>query len=158
VSTVATRAFASSPARAADETWAAIVEALTRGIDGSARDELRGVMGTAASLIADRAPAAAAIIVTCDGPRTRIRCVYDEDAIDGTGVNEQALGHDPLRGDWTVSLPCPSEDLAWVQASLAKQSGRITARDMSETTTPLTEASAGMGNGAFEIEVKGFLS
>jgi len=29
-----------------------------------------------------------------------------------------------------MSLPCPSEDLSWVQAELAQLSNRITARDM----------------------------
>jgi hypothetical protein len=115
------------------------------------------VAGTAASLIADRAPEAEAIVVTCDGPRTRIRCIYDEDAIDGTGVNEDTLGFDPLRGDWRISLPCPADDLGWVQANLARQSSRITARDLAETNKPAEQASA-TANEGFEIDVKGFLS
>lgn len=156
MTTVAARAFASVPARPAGETWTAIVNMLTRGETGAQRDELLAVAGTAASLIADHAPESASIVATCDGPRTRIRCVYDEDAIDGTNVNENPLGFDPLEGDWHVSLPCPADDLAWVQASLARQSSRITARDLAETHKTADEATASAG--AFEIDVEGFLS
>lgn len=156
MSTVVARAFASSPHRPADQTWKAIVELLTRGSDGQARNELLAVAGTASSLIADRAPETAAIIVTCDGPRTRIRCVYDEDAIDGTGVNEQMIGFDPLKGDWEVSLPCAADDLTWVQLSLAKQSTRITARDLAEVVKASSEASA--SSDGFEIDLAGFMS
>ena len=74
----------------------------------------------------------AAIVVTCDGPRTRIYCLYDDDAIDGSGANEDPLGFDPLKGDWRVSLPCPADDLTWVQGALDQYSARITARDLEE--------------------------
>ena len=156
MTTVAARAFASVPARSAGHTWTAIVELLTRGEAGANRDELFSVAGTAASLIADRAPEDASIVVTCDGPRTRIRCVYDDDAIDGTGVNENSLGFDPLDGNWHVSLPCPADDLTWVQASLARATSRITARDLAETHKA-TDASKAIA-ATFEIDVKGFLA
>jgi hypothetical protein len=158
MSTVAARTFASSPARAADLTWAAIVAFLTRGENGADHDALMAVSGTASALIADRAPETAAIVVTGDGPRTRIRCVYDEDALDGTGVNEETVGFEPLKGDWALSLPCPAEDLAWVQASLARHSSRITARDLAEAIKRSDEATADTSASAFEIDVKGFLS
>ena len=90
--------------------------------------ELLAVAGIAASIIAEQTPKNEAIVVTCDGPRTRIYCTYDDDAIDGSGANEDALGFDPLKGDWRMSLPCPKDDLAWVQAALKKHGGRITAR------------------------------
>ena len=31
-----------------------------------------------------------------------------------------------------MSLPCPTEDLNWVQSALKKHSSRITARDLAE--------------------------
>lgn len=158
MSSVAARVFASSPARAADQTWTAIVELLTHGVAGANRDELEAVSGTASALIADRAPDAAAIVVTCEGPRTRIRCAYDEDAVDGSGVNEEPMAFDPLKGDWSISLPCAAEDLAWVQSSLARKSTRITARDLSETVTPIASAASADGGGGFEIDLEGFLS
>lgn len=129
MSTVASRIFRSTPQRDAAATWNAIVDLLTQGRDSAARTELLSVSGIAASLIADHAPKDAPIVVTCDGPRTRIYCLFDDDAIDGSDASEDALGFDPLKGDWRLSLPCPVDDLAWVQKSLAQHSTRITARE-----------------------------
>jgi hypothetical protein len=128
MSTVASRTFTSSPKRDAGETWAAIVVLLTQGKDGPARNELLAVAGIAASTIADQAPKDQPIVVTCDGPRTRIYCIYDDDAIEGSDAKEDPLGFDPLNGDWRVSLPCANNDLTWVQGALKKYSTRITAR------------------------------
>src|SRR5690606_30127682 len=134
-STVASRMFASTPARDALQTWHAIVALLTRGKNSAARDELLAVAGIAASVIADQAPKDAPIVVTSDGPRTRIRCLYDDDAIEGSDANEDALGFDPLKGDWRLSLPCQADDLDWVRKALAKHSTRITARDLEEAAS-----------------------
>ena len=130
--TVARRTFRSTPERSALATWTAIVDLLTQGKTGEARAELLSVAGVAARIIADHAPGDAAIVVTCDGPRTRIYCLYDDDAIAGSGANEDPLGFDPLNGDWRVSLPCPADDLTWVQAALGRHSRRITARDLED--------------------------
>lgn len=105
MSTVASRTFRSSPHRDANALWSAIVELLTQGRDGEARQELRAVSGIAASLITDQAPRTVPIIVTCDGPRTRIYCLYDEDAIDGDGANEDTLGFDPLKATGPYHSP-----------------------------------------------------
>ena len=131
MTTVASRTFRSTPHRDAAQTWSMIVELLTQGRTGQARSELLAVAGIAASVIADQAPKAAPIVVTCDGPRTRIYCAYDDDAVEGSEDNESDLGFDPLKDDWRVSLPCQNDDLAWVQAALQKHSSRITARDLS---------------------------
>jgi hypothetical protein len=130
VSTVASRTFNSTPGRDAAQTWTAIVDLLTQGKTSAARNELLSVTGIAASLIADQAPKDAAITVTCDGPRTRIYCLYDDDAIERSDANETPLGFDPLKGEWQVSLPCLVDDLAWVQSALKKHGTRITARDI----------------------------
>jgi hypothetical protein len=129
MTTVVSRTLRSSPHRSASDTWKAIVELLTQGRTGDARNELSAVSGIASSIIADRVAKDTAIIATCDGPRTRIYCSYDEDALDGADANEDSLGFDPLKGDWQVSLPCEPDDLAWVQGALKKHSTRITARD-----------------------------
>lgn len=128
MTTVASRIFRSTPQRDAAATWTAIVDLLTQGRAGAARTELLAVLGIAASVISEQAPKDAPIVVTCDGPRTRIYCLYDDDAVDGSDAAEDALGFDPLKGDWQVSLPCPEDDLAWVQTALARASARITAR------------------------------
>lgn len=130
MTTVASRIFRSTPQRGAMETWTAIIDVLTQGKGDAARTELRAVAGVAASVIADQAPQDAAIVVTCDGPRTRIYCIYDDDAISGSNANEDPLGFDPLKGDWRMSLPCLAEDLTWVRGALKQHSSRIAARDL----------------------------
>ena len=155
MTTVARRAFRSIPHRNASHTWDSIVELLTQGKQNDARKELMAVAGIVASLIADQAPKDTPIIVTCDGPRTRVYCTYDEDAIDGSDANENSLGYDPLGGDWNISLPCPADDLDWVAAALKKQSSRITARDLE---TGLNEsASPSAKTEALVLDPKGFL-
>ena len=134
MSTIVRRTFASCPARSAHGTWEAIVDLLSKSC-GAARDELLSVSGEASSIISDQAPASAPIVVTAEGPRTRIYCLYDDDALDGSEANESPLGFDPLKGDWAVSLPCQAEDLDWVQAALKRKTNRIVARDMCEGAT-----------------------
>jgi hypothetical protein len=153
--TTYSRTFRSSPFRDAMETWDAIVDLLAQGKDGDARRELQAVAGVAASLIADRAPEAAPIVATCNGPRTRIYCLYDEDAVGDTDANEDSLGYDPVAGDWAVSLPCPTSDLTWIKRALSKHSSRITARDMS-TGFSVDSAKADT-EGALVLDVEGFL-
>jgi hypothetical protein len=157
MTTVASRTFRSNPHRDAHQTWVAIVDLLTKGKAGPAHTELLAAAGVACSVISDQAPRDAAIIVTCDGPRTRIRCLYDDDAIDGGDANEDVLGFDPLKGDWRVSLPCLADDLDWVQEALKKTSTRITARDSAETTINNEEKAAGTASQALTLDPKGFL-
>ncbi len=156
MTTVASRTFRSTPHRDAHDSWLAIVALLSRNHTGAANVELLAVAGIAASVIADQAPRDAAIVVTCDGPRTRIYCLYDDHAIDGGDANEDALGFDPLKGDWRVSLPCLADDLAWVQRALKKLSNRITARD---SVAYITEESAtkAVTPAALVLDPKGFL-
>lgn len=156
MSTVASRTFRSTPWRDAHMTWTEIVELLTDGKAGAARTELLDVAGIAASVIADQAPNGSAIVVTCDGPRTRIYCIYDEDAIDGSDANEDSLGFDPLRGEWRVSLPCLSEDLGWVQPALKQRSSRITARDR-DASVSREDSTESAGAQGLALDQKGFL-
>jgi len=142
VSTVASRTFRSNPQRDALQTWTVIVDVLTQGKMGTARTELLSVAGVAASVISEQAPKDVAIVVTCDGPRTRIYCLYDDDAIEDSDANEDVLGFDPLEGNWRVSLPCPADDLAWVQGALKKHSSRITARNLDDTVSADESTSA----------------
>lgn len=156
MSTVASRTFRSTPQRDALQTWAAIVDLLTQSKAGATRTELLAVAGIAASIITEQAPKDAAIVVTCDGPRTRIYCLYDDDAIEGSNANEDVLGFDPLQGDWRVSLPCPADDLIWVLGALKKHSSRITARDL-EAVVPANENTAAAKAQTLVFDSKGFL-
>jgi hypothetical protein len=133
MSTVSRRTFVSTPARDAATTWYAIVDLLAPTGAHHARKELLDVAGIAASVISDRAPKDHAIVATCDGPRTRIYCLFDDDAVDGSDANEAALGYDALKGDWAISLPCDADELDWVQRALKKHSTRITARELDAT-------------------------
>jgi hypothetical protein len=156
MSTVASRTFKSTPERDAAQTWTAIVDLLTQSKAGDARTELLAVAGVAVSVIADQALKGAAITVTCDGPRTRIYCLYDDDAVEGSDANEEPLGFDPLKGDWRVSLPCLADDLAWVQSALKKHSTRITARDLDAAVSGADEAATTRSQ-ALVFDPKGFL-
>ena len=120
MATVTRRTFRSSPHRDALATWAAISDLLTRTNTG-AQQELSIVAGIASSIIADKACENSPIIVSCEGPQTRIYCLYDDDAIDGSDANEDVLGFDPLKGDWSISLPCEPDDLGWVKSALHRR-------------------------------------
>lgn len=148
------RRFISSPARDAGATWTAIVDMLAPEA-GEKRTELLSVAGTATSIIADAAPESAPIVVTGNGPRTRIYCLYDDDAIDGSDANEAALGFDPLSGDWAISLPCLPDDLDWVSASLKTKTSRITVRAVS--TGIAIEESADASSSDLVFDKSGFL-
>jgi hypothetical protein len=130
MSTVHRRTLISAPARDAAKTWNTIVDLLAPGSTHPARKELLAVVGIAASIISDRAPKDNAIVATGDGPRTRIYCLFDDDAVDGSDADEAVLGYDALKGDWAVSLPCDVDELDWVQRALKKHSTRITAREL----------------------------
>lgn len=155
--TVARRDFRSVPHRDAAATWAAIVDLVTAGgNDATKRKELMSVSGVASSVIADQGPRASPIVVTCDGPRTRIYCSYDDDAMDDSSSNEAKLGFDALKGKWQVSLPVAEEDLAWVQSALKKHSNRIVARDKDAGIDVEQKAQTPAG-GALALDVEGFL-
>ena len=132
-----------------------IVEFLTCGNVGAARTELLAIAGVASSIITDQFPKDVPIVVTCNGPRTRIHCTYDEDAIDGTNANEDALGFDPLVGEWMLSLPCGEDDLAWVQAAL-KPYPHVCARGLDEKVEKAS-ADADRNDQPLAIDVGRFL-
>ncbi len=152
--TVTRRTVRSSPHRDALTTWQLIVDLLTATNKG-ARAELENVSGIASSTIADKACEKSAIIISCDGPQTRIYCLFDDDAIDGSDANEDVLAFDPLKGDWSISLPCTGEDLSWVQSALKDKSDRITARDLSEKKQ--ADESFSQSQAGLELDVEGFL-
>jgi hypothetical protein len=128
--TTVARTFVSIPQRFASETWDAIVALIAPDSNSAARSELSAVAGVVCSCIADEALADDPIVVYGVGPRLRVYAVYGDDAVDGEGANESALSWVPTDGDWRLSLPCPSDDLAWVQGKLAKVSKRVTAREL----------------------------
>lgn len=126
--TVVARRVCATPARSASEAWTVIMDLLAPSPASAARRELEAIAGIASGLIADEAMTAP-IVTFGSGPRVRIYCLYDEEAISGEDANETPLAFDATSVNWHMSLPCPPADLAWVQAALATRSDLITARD-----------------------------
>jgi hypothetical protein len=110
-------------------TWKAISALLASDSTSGPAHELASVAGIASSLIT-REAMTTPLVVYGSGPRVRIYCLYNEDAIEGDDANEAPLSFDATAGDWKISLPCPADDLEWVQNSLKAKSTRISARDM----------------------------
>lgn len=157
MSSVVSRVIRSLPHRSTTDTWSFIVDLLTKGEQGEKRDELLSVSGVASSIIAEQAAKDAAIVITCDGPRTRIYCLYDDDALSVGDEKEDWLGHDALKGNWAVSFPCPEDDLAWVQRALKAKSTRITARDMAQSLGDESSSTQAATDSAFSVDVDRFL-
>lgn len=132
MSTVLARRVASTPVRTAADTWARIVEIIAPDPNSPARKELAQVAGTVCASIASEAPKEAPIVVWGGGPRVRVYCVFDEDAITQDGINEDALPKSPTEGDWRMSIPFSVEDVAWSGASLAAASSRVSARSVDD--------------------------
>lgn len=129
--TVVARHVVSTPVRSASETWSVVTNLLAPKA-GDGRRELDRVAGLACSLISSEAPSDDAIVVWGSGPRVRVYCLFGEDAITGEDKAEAALATCPTEGDWFMSLPCPEEDLGWVQKELATRSKRISARQVGD--------------------------
>jgi len=144
MTTVVVRRVAATPARSAAEAWGVIAD-LVAPQGKAARQELERVAGIVISLVAAEAMRDSPVVVRGVGPRLRVYCLYDDEAILGEATSEDVLSWCPTDGDWAMSVPCPPDDLSWVQAALARVSARITARDQdkaapSETPEPTREA------------------
>jgi hypothetical protein len=116
---------------------------------------LQSVAGIASALITEEIMTDAAMVVYGAGPRVRIYCLYNEDAIDGDKAAESALAFVPTDGDWSLSLPSPADDLGWVETALRAKSSRITARD--KDTTIDESSSNDDGASALSVDKEAFL-
>lgn len=150
------RKLRSTPVRSASDTWKVIVTLLASDEESSAHKELMSVIGTASSLITSEAMKDSAVVCAGCGPRVRIYCLYNEDAITGDDANESALQHCPTDEDWELSLPCPPEDLDWVNRSLKEKSNRITARDMAERLGPKDKQNEKSASASAEVNMEAF--
>lgn len=152
------RDFRSVPHRDASSTWAHIVALITTSASSDeASKELMSVSGIAASVIADQCAKDSPIVVTCEGPRTRIYCIYDDDALDDSSCNESKLGFDATKGSWQVSLPVNQEDLDWVTAALKKLTTRVIARDALKGIQVESSAKSATSAKEVSIDMEGFL-
>ena len=156
--TVVVRRVVATPGRPAAMAWAVIADLLATQ-NSAARGELNAVAGIAISLIAAEAMSESPMVVHGVGPRLRVYCLYGEEAMLAEGTSEEPLPWCPTDGDWKMSLPCPPEDLSWVQAALANRSDRIKARDWS-TRAPSkdeTNRSSMVAANSNTIDVDAFL-
>jgi len=143
--TVVARTLVAVPARSASETWRAIID-LVAPAGTDARKELESISGIASSLITREAMKSAPIVMHGSGPQLRIYCIYGEDAITADDANENKLAFNPTKEDWAMSLPCPEDEMEWVQNALLQKTERITARDQEDKFEPdkdETKSSAG---------------
>ncbi|ARO54862.1 hypothetical protein B2G69_12470 [Methylorubrum zatmanii] len=154
MSTVIKRSIRSTPFRDAIGTWELIIGLMTAGKSSAAKTEMMSVSGIVASTIADQCPSAAPIVATCEGPRTRFYCLYDDDALEGDEANEVSLSHDATKGDWRISIPCSADDLTWVRAALKEKTSRITARDKADDA-PVEKSQKTESAGGMVLDLKG---
>jgi hypothetical protein len=139
MATVIKRQFRATPHRTASEAWQAMTNLIAPDKKLSARTELSLVAGVFEQIIASEAIKDSPIIVFGSGPRLRLYCLYDEDAITGEDANENSLSFTATEGDWQISVPCLVEDLEWAQRELKKHSKRISAREIGEPVDETNE-------------------
>jgi hypothetical protein len=156
MTTVVKRQIRATPQRSADETWNVIVDLLAPDKKSSARTDFERVAGIIGQVIASEATKDSPVVVFGNGPRVRLYCLYDDDAMAGDDANENSLAFTAAEGDWRMSVPCLKEDLEWVQKQLKARSSRIVARevgdDVEDSGTTGAQASAPV-----EVDVKAFL-
>jgi len=127
--TVVSRRVISTPARSASASWDVIME-LVSAAGSPARQELQAIEGIASCIIAEESLKSDPCVVFGSGPRVRIYCLYNEDAIAGDDASEAALTFTPAEGDWQMSLPCAADDLEWIKKALSERSTHVTAREL----------------------------
>jgi hypothetical protein len=88
---VLVRRVAATPVRTASQTWARIVEIVAPDPSSAARQALAKAAGVACASISSEVTKDAPIVIWGEGPRVRLYCVFDEEAITQEGVNEDAL-------------------------------------------------------------------
>ncbi len=153
---VVARRIRATPERGASDAWQVIVD-LIAPKDGTARRELLGIEGIASSIISTESPKDAAMVVRGKGPRVRMYCLYDDEAISGDDANEAALADCPTDEDWVMSLPADADDVAWVKDALAKKSVRVTVREKSEAFDDGEEQSKQASTTEAAINMEAFL-
>jgi len=155
--TVVARRFVARPVRTAGETWAAITNLICE-TDRSAAAEFLNVSGIVSSLIADEALRNDPFVLVGSGPRLRVYCLYDEDAISADEKNEDALTWKPTEKEWKAFLPCASEDIGWVTEALKKQSSRFFAYDIAKGIGEETEVTKKSQSSDMTINTEGFMN
>lgn len=124
------RDISSIPHRSASDTWQRIVD-LVSGADSKDVQQLKSAGGVIASIIADEHLSLRPILLEGVGPQLRIYCRYGLKAVE-EGSSVDALTWNPTAGDWTMHVPCDTDNIEWVRTSLGKTSPRIKVFDVAE--------------------------
>ncbi len=124
------RDVSSIPFRSAGETWQRIID-LVGGPESVDLQQLKNAAGVMGSIITDKHPAARAIMIEGVGPQLRIYCRYGMNAVEEGGTVD-SLTWNPTAGDWTMHVPCDTENIDWVKVSLSESSPRINVFDVAE--------------------------
>ncbi|MDX6612858.1 MAG: hypothetical protein QOD75_2044 [Blastocatellia bacterium] len=127
------RDVSSIPFRSASDTWAQIIDLVT-GPDSRDVQQITGAAGVMGSIITDEHLATRALIIEGVGPQLLVYCRHGMKAME-EGGDIDSLTWNPTAGDWTMRVPCDSENIAWVRAALTASSPRIKVFDMSEPET-----------------------
>lgn len=156
MSTVVARRVVATPVRDATQTWDTICVLLAPDASSDARKELVKASGVACAAIASEATRDAAIVVWGGGLRVRVYCLFDDDAVTGDDKNEDALPTSAVQGDWKMSIPCLTEDVAWSQRKLSGSCTRVLARSMDDDIEDAAKTDAANTAG-FSINMAEFL-
>jgi len=124
------RDVSSIPFQSAGETWERIIDLVT-GSGSKDIQQLKAAAGVMGSVITDEHPASRAIMLEGVGAQLRIYCRYGMKAVEEGGAVD-ALTWNPTAGDWTLHVPCDSENIDWVKTSLARTSPRIKVFNVAE--------------------------
>ncbi len=124
------RDVSSIPCRSASETWQEIVGLIT-GQGSIDVKQLKDATGVLASIITDEHLSQKALVIEGVGPQLRVYCVYGMKAVE-EGKKVDSLTWNPTAGDWTMHVPCDTENMSWIKSALAKSSPRIKIFDVDE--------------------------
>jgi hypothetical protein len=134
------RDISSIPYQSATETWDQIINLIT-GPDSCDVQQIAAAGGVIGSIITDEHLAHRALILEGVGPQLRVYCRHGMKAIE-QGGDVDPLTWNPTAGDWIMHVPCDSENISWVRASLSASSPRIKVFNVDE---PETEEEADKG-------------
>lgn len=137
--TMTARRIPATPVHTGSDTWA-IIRDLIAGDNDTARTEIEAATSVASMLIVEEHTRDDPIIVSGVGPQVRLYTLHGDDAIDADGEAVLPLAHDPIDGDWQLSLPASGADLELARAMLP--AGRITVRDVTATEEEAATASS----------------
>jgi len=115
---VVAKRIVSRPVRTSKETWDIITKIVCKD-DKKAAAEFDHVSGIASAIISEEYPAKFPIVVKGNGPRVRVYCLYDEDAIVGEEAREEELNWPLTSENWVAYLPCSKNDIDWMSKNLA---------------------------------------